>query len=59
MPGSYLLKYVLDGGALLHRVHWVKGMKFAEIAEVYINYVRHNYGSAIVIFDGYHSATSI
>ena len=52
-------KYVLDGGALLHRVHWSKGTKFAEIAEVYMKYVRCNYGSAIVIFDGYSERLSI
>ena len=52
-------KYVLDGGALLHRVHWSKGTKFAEIAEVYVKYVRRNYGSAIVIFDGYSERSSI
>ena len=52
-------KFVLDGGALLHRVHWVKGTKFIEIAEVYANYVRRNYGSAIVIFDGYSARSSI
>ena len=42
IPASRLHgKYVLDGGALLHRVHWAKGTKFGEIAQVYVNnYVR-------------------
>ena len=26
-------KHVADGGALLHRVHWQKGMIFKEVAE--------------------------
>ncbi|KAG1652404.1 DNA replication complex GINS protein SLD5 [Nymphon striatum] len=52
-------KYVLDGGALLHRVHWVKGMKFNEVAKAYVNYIRRNYGSAFIVFDGYDSPESI
>ena len=57
IPASRLHgKYVLDGGALLH---WAKGTKFGEIAQVYVNnYVRHNYGSAFVIFDGYSTELS-
>ncbi|KAG1681897.1 Neuroendocrine convertase 1 [Nymphon striatum] len=52
-------KYVLDGGALLHRVHWVKGIKFNEVAKAYVNYIRRNYGSAFIVFDGYDSPESI
>ena len=52
-------KYVLDGGALLHRVHWVKGMKFKEVGKAYVDYVRRNYGSTYIIFDGYDDSTSI
>ena len=59
MPSSRLHgKYVLGGGALLHRVHWAKWTKFNEIAQVSVNYVRHNYGSAFVIFDGYSTELS-
>ena len=29
---------VLDGGALLHQVHWEKGVKFIKIADEYIKY---------------------
>ena len=35
--------YVVDGGALLHRVRWSKDMKFSAIAKVYINYVTQTY----------------
>lgn len=46
--------YVLDGGALLHRVRWFKGMKFNAISEVYTNYIQKNYrGCITVVFDGY------
>ena len=40
--------YVLDGGALLHRVRWSTGMKFIAIAEVYMKYIRKNYRSNIL-----------
>ena len=46
--------YVLDGGALLHRVRWAKGMKFSAIADTYVKYIKKNYKSNItVVFYGY------
>ena len=46
--------YVLDRGALLHRIRWFKGVKFNAVSEVYAKYIRKNYrGCVIVIFDGY------
>ena len=45
--------FVIDGGALLHRVCWSKGMKFSEIRKLYTSYVRKHYGDAVVVFDGY------
>ena len=46
--------YVLDGGALLHRVRWLKGMKFNAVSQVYANYIRKNYkGCVTVVFNGY------
>ena len=27
--------YLIDGGALLHRIHWMKDMKFCDIANHY------------------------
>ena len=51
--------YVLDGGALLHRVHWIKGARFKEVILAYVNYVRKNYGNCFIVLDGYESATSI
>ena len=56
-PNSH---FVIDGGALLHRVHWQKGDKFISIADTYIKYMKKHYGnSAEVIFDGYEDEKSI
>ena len=52
-------QYVLDGGALLHRVHWEKGMLFEKVAEAYVSYVRRHYGRAKIVFDGYEDPMSI
>eukprot|EP00111_Clytia_hemisphaerica_P013776 TCONS_00040538-protein len=52
-------KYVIDGGALIHRVSWKKGMTFKEIARNHVSYVRSNYGSCFIVFDGYNNPTSI
>ena len=47
-------KYVLDGGSLLHRVRWFKGMKFNAVSEVYADYIRKNHsGCVTVVFNGY------
>ena len=45
--------YVIDDGALLRRVHWVKDMKLCDIENQYVCYVRRNYGSLSIGFDGY------
>ena len=49
--------YVIDGGALLHRVHWVKDIPFDEIAEAYVRYTTKNYNSGYIVFDGYEPST--
>ena len=51
---------VLDGGALLHRVQWEKGVTFGCIVDIYRKYLQSNYkslNSLIVVFDGYNSST--
>jgi hypothetical protein len=45
--------YVLDGGSLLHRIPWQRGIKFCDIIQTYLNYVQKHYPSATVVFDGY------
>jgi prophage tail gpP-like protein len=47
------VQYVLDGGALLQRIPWMKGATFNEMLTVYTDYVLRKYRSAIVVFDGY------
>ena len=51
--------HVLDGGALLHRVTWSKGMKFKDITSEYSKYIIRNYGLACIVFDGYNNALSL
>lgn len=50
--------YVIDGGALLHRVCWAKGSNFKNIAKSYVQYVQKHYGKCFIVFDGYESATT-
>ena len=51
--------YVIDGGALLHKVTWSKGMKFKDLASEYSKYIIRNYGLACIVFDGYEDALSL
>ena len=48
---------VLVDGALIHRFGWKKGMTFMVIASYHVNYVRVNYGTCHVVFDGYNNRT--
>jgi len=51
--------YVLDGGALLHRLPWEIGKTYGAIVETYIGYVRKHYGqSVVIVFDGYSNQPS-
>ena len=47
------VKYVIDGGALLHRIPWSRGATFAHIINSYGDYVVKKYGKAQIVFDGY------
>lgn len=53
------VQYVLDGGALLQRIPWQKGMTVEEICQRYVNYVTARYGRAFIVFDGYEDGPSI
>ena len=50
--------YSVNGGALLNRVRFHKGIKIKEIAMIYVDYVRKHYGSSFIVFDGYETAIS-
>ena len=45
--------FVIDGGALLHRVVWPRGVTYNAICLLYIQYVRRRYPRATIVFDGY------
>ena len=51
-------QFVLDGGALLHRVIWPHGLTYDAICNMYIQYVERRYGKATVVFDGYDDGPS-
>ena len=46
-------RYVIDGGALLHRIPWIRGSTFLSILKSYADYVIKKYGKSVVVFDGY------
>lgn len=53
------VKVVLDGGDLLHRLSWGRGITYNQVVESYVDYVVRNYGTrASVVFDGYVSGPS-
>ena len=50
--------YVVDGGALLHRVYWNVPATYAEILMQYTSYLDKKYGKGcLIVFDGCKSAT--
>jgi len=58
VPQSSL--HVIDGGYLLHVVHWAVGTSYAEVAQQYIKYVNKHFScSAVIVFDGYNNGLSI
>jgi 5'-3' exonuclease len=52
------ITYVLDGGALLHRIPWQLGETYDKILQDYTRYVTKHYGQAVVVFDGYEAGPS-
>ncbi|KAL9983208.1 hypothetical protein ACROYT_G005347 [Oculina patagonica] len=52
------LCYLLDGGALLHRIPWPRGETYDTICSRYLTYVINKYRSGTVVFDGYESGPS-
>jgi hypothetical protein len=46
--------YIVDGGAMLHRVRWLKKANCSDVLQQYVTYVSTHYGpGTIVVFDGY------
>ena len=57
IPGD--VRCILNGGALLFKVFWRKGVSYSDICTLYINYViKHYGGGTIVVFDGYGNGPS-
>ena len=52
------LRYVIDGGGLLHKFAWPKNSTYAEICAVYVGHVRSSYANATVVFDGHHGPSA-
>ena len=48
---------VIDGGALLHRVHWPSNVCYKELLNLYVATVKKDYGLCHVVFDGYSCAS--
>ena len=44
---------VVDGGSLLHHVHWPENVTFRELMNHHTVAVRSKYGTCQVVFDGY------
>lgn len=45
---------MLDGGALLQRIPWPRGVSYNNIYDLYLKYVTQKYGSrSVIVFDGY------
>ena len=49
---SHNVEYVLDGGALLQRLPWKRGMTYSAICDLCVDYIESNYKNAVVVFDG-------
>ena len=54
------VKFIIDGGALLHRIRWMLPCSYEVIVNQYLSYIEAHYGSpTILVFDGYDSGPSI
>ena len=45
--------FVIDGGALLRRVVWPRGVTYNAICLLYIQYMQRRYPTATIVFDAY------
>ena len=44
---------IIDGGALLHQVHWPPSIIYWDLIEIYVKTVRNKFGDCHIVFDGY------
>ena len=51
---STQVKFVVDGGWLLHRIKWEPNKLYADVVQQYVTFVTKQFGSAaVIVFDGY------
>ena len=50
------IKYVIDGGMLIHRITWKVGSSFTDICASYVSFLS-KYLQCTVVFDGYRNST--
>lgn len=56
---THRVNYVLDGGALLHRLPWPRQTTYQEICRLYCQYIQKRYSNHVtVVFDGYNNKPS-
>lgn len=55
---SNRITYILDGGALLHRIPWKRNEFFKNIPTSYLRYIKKHYEEPIVVFDRYERGAS-
>ena len=51
--------FVIDGGALLHKLLWPKEETYSCLCILYCDYLKRKYGNPTIVFDGYISGASI
>ncbi|KAK3743952.1 hypothetical protein QZH41_002713 [Actinostola sp. cb2023] len=52
-PPTEGAQFVLDGGALIYRVPWQRGLTYDAICTLYVQYVKRRYDNVTIVFDGY------
>ena len=52
------VKYIINGGALIHRIGWKSGKSYEAICQQYCRYVGNLYGTPVIVFDGYQDGPS-
>ena len=50
--------YTIDGGALLQRLPWPRSVSYADLCQLYIQFVNSHYNNAHIVFDGYGTGPS-
>ena len=49
---------VIDGGDVLHTVRWSKNSSYDDVLKAHVTYIRKNYGTCHICFDGYNGPST-